>query len=127
MSDKIPAEYVPLPVSHRPKRVLLDLATVCNLRCPMSEVWGSDDENAINSVKGAMDVDAARRLLDEMTGTDMLIPPNLRGEPLMAPQIRQRFIDMKQRGLTVAMNTNGLKLTDEIAAFFVEIKVDSVG
>jgi len=126
LSDKIPADHIPLPVPHRPKRVLLDLATVCNLRCPMCEVWGSDDENAINSVKGVMEIDAARRLLDEMSGTDLLIQPALWGEPLMAPQIRQRIIDMKQRGLTVAMNTNGLKLTDEIAAFFVEIKLDSV-
>lgn len=126
MTDKIPANHIPLPVPHRPKRVLLDLATVCNLRCPMCTVWGSDDTAAVDSVKGAMSVDAARRLLDEMTGHDVMIQPNMWGEPLLAPEIRQRFIDMKQRGLTVAMNTNGLTLTDELAAFFVAIKLDSV-
>lgn len=110
----------------RPKRVLLDLATACNLRCPMCTVWGSGDENAIESVKGAMDVDAARRLLDEIVGTDILIQPNMWGEPLMAPRIRERLTDMKERGLTVAMNTNGLLLTDEMAAFLVEVGLDSV-
>jgi len=126
MTDEIPKHHVPLPVPRRPKRVLLDLASVCNLRCPMCSVWGSEDEVSIDSVKGTMRVDAARRLLDEMIGTDVMIQPSMWAEPLLAPDIRSRFIDMKQRGLTVAMNTNGLALTDELAAFFVEIKLDSV-
>lgn len=121
-----PGDRKPLPVPDMPQRVLLDLATRCNLRCPMCTVWGSGDAAAIDEVKGSMDLDAARRLLDEITGTAVLIQPNMWGEPLLAPKIRDRIIDMKSRGLTVAMNTNGLTLTEELARFFVEQKLDSI-
>ncbi len=124
--DPIPDDYVPLPVPDMPQRVLLDLATRCNLRCPMCTVWGSGDNDAIDAVKGSMDLDAARRLLDEITGTAVLIQPNMWGEPLLAPKIRERISDIKARGLTVAMNTNGLTLTEELARFFVEVKLDSI-
>ncbi|HZT52081.1 MAG TPA: radical SAM protein, partial [Stellaceae bacterium] len=124
--DPIPDDYVPLPVPDMPQRVLLDLATRCNLRCPMCTVWGSGDNDAIDAVKGSMDLDAARRLLNEITGTAVLIQPNMWGEPLLAPKIRERISDIKARGLTVAMNTNGLTLTEELARFFVEVKLDSI-
>jgi len=59
-------------------------------------------------------------------GTTALIQPNMWGEPLLAPKIRERIADIKGRGLTVAMNTNGLTLTEELARFFVEVKLDSI-
>jgi hypothetical protein len=34
----------PLPIPDLPERLLVDFATRCNLRCPMSPVWGPDDE-----------------------------------------------------------------------------------
>ena len=51
--------WKPLPVSEFPERVLIDYATKCNLRCPMCPVWGSEDNNAINSVKGIMNTEAS--------------------------------------------------------------------
>src|SRR5262245_23953671 len=56
----------PLPVSELPERVLIDYATKCNLRCPMCPVWGSEDNDAIDSVKGIMNADSSLRLLDEI-------------------------------------------------------------
>ena len=74
MIDYSNAEWVdpkfgwkPEAVTELPERVLIDFATKCNLRCPMCPVWGSDDNNAINSVKGVMQADAATRLLDEIS------------------------------------------------------------
>jgi len=118
--------WKPLPVTELPERVLLDLATKCNLRCPMCPVWGSADNDAIESVKGVMDLKASRRVLDEITAARPLIQPNMYGEPLLAPNLRERLADMKARGLTIAMNTNGLTLTDDLARFMVEVKVDSI-
>lgn len=118
--------WKPLPVPEKPPRVLLDLATKCNLRCPMCPVWGSDDNNAIDSVVGAMDLESSRRLLDELMSEKPLVQPNMYGEPLLAPKLRERIADMKSRGMSIAMNTNGLTLKDDLAAFFVEQKVDSV-
>lgn len=133
MRDWSKAEWVdpkynwkPLPLKELPERLLLDLATKCNLRCPMCTVWGSDDETAIDSVAGVMDLEASRRLLDEIMAAKPLIQPNMWGEPLMAPNLRQQIMDMKSRGMAVAMNTNGLTLTEDLAKFFVDQKVDSV-
>lgn len=133
MRDWSKAEWVdsahnwkPLPVPELPDRLLLDLATKCNLRCPMCPVWGSPDNDAIEMVKGVMDLEASRRLLDELMAVKPLVQPNMYGEPLLAPKLRERIADMKSRGMAVAMNTNGLTLTEDLAAFFVAQKVDSV-
>ncbi len=133
MGDWSSAEWVdpelhwkPLPVSELPGRVLLDLATTCNLRCPMCPVWGSEDEQAIDSVTGAMDLESSRRLLDEIMKAQPLIQPNMYGEPLLAPNLREQIMEMKSRGMAVAMNTNGLTLNESLAQFFVDQKVDSV-
>jgi len=109
-----------------PPRILMDLATKCNLRCPMCTVWGSKDNEAISAVTGVMDVAASRRLLDEVMSAKPLVQPNMYGEPLLAPNLRQQIIEMKKRGISVAMNTNGLTLNDDLALFFVEQEVDSV-
>lgn len=118
--------WKPLPVTDLPERVLIDYATKCNLRCPMCPVWGSDDNEAIESVKGIMSADNARRMLDEMMAAKPLAQPSIYGEPLLIPDLRERLTEMKSRGMTVALNTNGLTLTDEIAEFFVEAGLDSI-
>ena len=116
----------PLPVPEMPPRVLIDFATKCNLRCGMCPVWGSDDENAIGNVEGLMPLENARRLLDELMASKPLIHPCLYGEPLLAPHLRDHVMQAKAAGMPFAMNTNGLALTEDLAEFFVEQKVDSV-
>ena len=116
----------PLPVSELPERVLIDYATKCNLRCPMCPVWGSEDNNAIDSVKGIMNADASKRLLDEIAPAHPLVQPNMYGEPLLVPNLRERLREMKSRGIAVAFNTNGLTLDDDLARFMVEIELDSI-
>lgn len=133
MPDYSKAEWVdpalhwtPRPVSELPNRILLDLATHCNLRCPMCPVWGSDDTESIDSVRGVMDLEASRRLLDEVMAVRPLVQPSMYGEPLLAPKIREQLAEMKRRGLAVALNTNGLALTETMAQFFVETHIDAV-
>lgn len=123
---EIPADYVPLPVTDLPSRYLLDLATKCNLRCPMCPVWGSPDNDSIDSVKGVMDIAASKKILDEIMTAKPMLQPNMYGEPLLAPDIRGQVADMKKRGITVAMNTNGLVLTEDLMQFFVDVKLDSI-
>lgn len=134
MTDWTKAEWVdpahpwasPLPVPEIPPRLLLDFATRCNLRCPMCPVWGSEDNQAIDGVKGTMDLAAARRMLDEVMAARPMVAASNYGEPLLIPKMREAFRDLKSRDLPVVVNTNGLTLTDDIARFWVEIKVDSV-
>lgn len=133
MADWSRAEWVdqkynwkPRSVPELPGRILLDLATKCNLKCPMCVVWGSEDDESIESVTGVMSLEASRRLLDEVMEAAPLIQPNMWGEPLMSPNLREQILQMKKRGIAVAMNTNGLTLNEKLAQFFVEQKVDSV-
>src|SRR5438128_1318861 len=81
----------PLPVPEFPERLLVDFATRCNLRCPMCPVWGSDDERAIDEVRGIMDLAAARRMLDEVMGARPMVAPSVYGEPLLIPDLRSVF------------------------------------
>jgi MoaA/NifB/PqqE/SkfB family radical SAM enzyme len=134
MSDWAKAEWIdpalpwvdPLPVPEFPERLLVDFATRCNLRCPMCPVWGSEDERAIDEVKGVMDLAAARRMLDEVMAGRPMVAPSVYGEPLLIPDLKQIFTEIKQRGMPIAANTNGLTLTDDLAKFFVDLQVDSV-
>jgi MoaA/NifB/PqqE/SkfB family radical SAM enzyme len=118
--------WTPSPVSELPERLLIDFATKCNLRCPMCPVWGSDDNSAIDSVKGIMNADAASKLLDEIAPARPLIQPNMYGEPLLIPNLRERLRDMKARGIAIAFNTNGLTLDDDLAKIMVDIQLDSI-
>src|SRR5258707_7145395 len=133
MRDWSKAEWVdpkyswkPLPVPEMPERLLIDYATRCNLRCHMCPVWGLEDDNAIDNVKGIMNLDAARRMLDEFTTKRPMVAPSIYGEPLLIPNLREVLSDVKSRGMALALNTNGLTLTELIAEFLCEIKVDSV-
>ncbi|CAK0751909.1 SPASM domain-containing protein [uncultured Gammaproteobacteria bacterium] len=118
--------WQPLPVKPLPERLLIDYATRCNLRCPMCTVWGSKDEAAIDTLKGVMDAARSLALLDQVMPAKPLIQPNMYGEPLLIPDLKERIKEIKARGMAIAFNTNGLTLTEKIAAFVVESEVDSV-
>src|SRR5262245_26220063 len=116
----------PLPVSEFPERLLVDFATRCNLRCPMCPVWGSDDERAIDEVTGVMDLEAARRMLDQVMHARPMVAPSVYGEPLLIPDLKQVFAEIKRRGMPIVVNTNGLTLTEDLAKSFVDLQVDSI-
>lgn len=113
--------------SKLPKRILVDYATACNLRCPMCTVWGSGDDGKISEVEGVMDVAKSEEVLTQFLPDDIpLMQPNMYGEPLLVPDLIDRLSWLKTNGFPVALNTNGLTLTQEIAEKFVELEIDSV-
>jgi MoaA/NifB/PqqE/SkfB family radical SAM enzyme len=133
MRDWSKAEWIdpsynwkPLPVPELPERLLIDYATRCNLRCHMCPVWGIEDDQEIEQVEGIMNLDAARKILDEVVVAKPMVAPSVYGEPLLIPKMKEVFSDLKARGLPIAVNTNGLTLSEKIASFFVESQVDSI-
>lgn len=128
-TDKSPGEsagLVPLPVPDLPERLLVDFATRCNLRCPMCPVWGVEDDQLIEDVDGVIGVEASRKILDEVISASPMIAPSVYGEPLLIPNMMEIFSEIKSRGMPIALNTNGLTMSEKIAKFWVDIQVDSV-
>lgn len=104
-----------------PPRVIIDFAQKCNLRCGFCPVWGRDPL----ATEGLMGYQEALEIVRQLpAGT--VVSPSWYGEPLLIPYMRPIFEEMKARGHVVNLNTNGLTLTAEIAAFWCSIGVDSV-
>jgi MoaA/NifB/PqqE/SkfB family radical SAM enzyme len=118
--------WKPSQVPEMPPRVLIDFALKCNLRCGMCPVWGNDDKDGVEALKGLMSLENARRLIDEIAVAKPLVHPCLYGEPLLAPNLKEHIRQIKTSGMTFAMNSNGLSLTDEMATILVDEGVDSV-
>ena len=68
-------------------------SAICAALC--ARYGGSEDNNAIDSVKGVMDLEASKRLIEEMAPAHPLIQPNMYGEPLLVPNLRERLKDMR--------------------------------
>jgi radical SAM protein with 4Fe4S-binding SPASM domain len=113
-------------VPELPERYLLDLRSECNLACPMCLLHGSDDDEAKEGAIGKMEFDQATQILDEIKEVKPLIQPSMWGEPLLAKNLRDHLQNMKDRGISVCMNTNGLTLREPLARFFVEVGLDSI-
>lgn len=109
-----------------PERYLFDLRTECNLACPMCLLHGAPDSPEKEAAIGKMGVERSRKLLDEIMVAKPLIQPTMWGEPLLAKDLKEQLRMMKERGIAVAMNTNGLTLREEMCRFFVETKLDSI-
>src|SRR5438477_1972839 len=121
------APQTPLPVPELPPRVLFDLVTDCNLKCPMCIVHGATDDPRLQAyLKKSMSLEDAKRVLDEIMAARPLVMPSMWSEPTMSPTFKEHVQQMKSAGLTTAMNTNGLKMNADLAQFLVDIKFDSV-
>ena len=118
--------WKPLPVPDLPDRLLVDFATRCNLRCPMCPVWGVADDDQIEPLKGVMDLAAARKMLDAFTTVKPMVAPSIYGEPFLIPNVREVLSEVKKRGMALALNTNGLSLSESLCKFVCDIEVDSI-
>ena len=112
-----------------PERLLLDLRTECNLNCPMCLLHGDIrelDADKKEAAIGKMELEQATSLLDEIMSARPLIQPSMWGEPLLAKDLKEHIKGMKDRGIAVCFNTNGLTLREHHVEFFVENKLDSM-
>ena len=117
-----------LKVPDLPPRLLLDLqGGYCNLKCPKCFVHGEENSpETMKILRGRMPLEEAQKILDEVITAKPMIQPNLWTEPLLAKNFQEHLRQMKERGMAVSLNTNGLLLDEKMGAFFVEIKLDSI-
>lgn len=120
-------EHKPLPVRELPSRVLMDLRTDCNLKCPMCIVHGGTDDPRLQSyLRRDFPLDEAKKVFDEVMFAQPMVQPSLWTEPTLSRDFKAYISAMKERGIPVTMNTNGLTLREELAEFLVEIEFDSI-
>jgi len=90
----------------------------------MCPIWG-ETENDTENVKGIMSLENARKILDEVMAAKPLVHPALYGEPTLAPAFKEIIKDCHSKGMTVAINSNGLAINKQLAEYIVKY-VDSI-
>lgn len=101
----------------------IEVTSVCNLKCHFCATTFRG--KAIK--KGFISYDIVKKVIDEGTcGNDLYgVKFNIRGEPLVHPQIHEFVKYAKRKGLIdVYFNTNALLLDDEMARKLIESGLD---
>ncbi len=110
-----------------PARMIMDLRTDCNLKCPMCVVHGDPDDPKLKGfLRRDTDMEKVSRVLDEVMAARPLFMPSLWSEPLLAKNFKAYVKGVQERGMSVAMNTNGLTLREPLAQFLVDIELDAI-
>jgi len=127
-----------------PTFVQLRVTNLCNLRCKMCGQWGDtgifrSHSGSAGATDGALERERIReligakrqlalsdyvRLLDELAPSRPIISL-FGGEPLLYPDIVPLIAEIKRRGLTCTIITNGGRL-EQLARDLVESGIDSI-
>ncbi|HLP97547.1 MAG TPA: radical SAM/SPASM domain-containing protein [Sideroxyarcus sp.] len=119
--------------SDYPLLVDIELASICNLTCPMCYTITEEFKQQVNTTR--MDFDLYKRIIDEIGGKVPAIRLSLRGEPTLHTKIVECIEYAKAKGIReVSMLTHGGKLKlpyfEKIARAgidWITISVDGVG
>ena len=112
-----------LKVSDYPLLVDIELASVCNLRCPMCYTITPQFKQKVNAK--LMDWELYTKIIDEISGKVKAIRLSLRGESFL----HKKFIDCikyaKSKGIKeVSSLTSGSKLNPEFTAKAIDAGID---
>lgn len=94
----------------------LELLPLCNMSCDMCYIKKSKKEVACEG--GLRSVEEWIQLGQEMAKAGVLFLLLTGGEPLMFPEFRKLYIELKRLGMILTINTNGTLLNREWADFF---------
>ncbi len=98
----------------------LELLPLCNLNCKMCYVRLSKSEMEAQGRLRTWEewLDVAR----QMKANGVLFLLLTGGEPLMYPNFRELFVELKKMGMILTINTNGTLLDEDWAKFFAQYK-----
>lgn len=114
-------------VPEMPPRMIMDLRTDCNLKCPMCIVHGEPDNPKLKDfLKKDVDLDNAFKVLEEVAPYKPMWQASLWSEPLLAKAFKPFAKRLKELGMTLALNTNGLSIRESLADFLIEIDTDAI-
>lgn len=98
----------------------LELLPICNMNCDMCYVRLSHTE--AEKKGGLHTADEWINLGREMQKAGVLFLLLTGGEPLLFPDFKRLYLELKQMGIVLTINTNGTLLDEEWADFFAENK-----
>ena len=102
--------------ARRPLNGSLELLPLCNMNCDMCYIRLSRSEM---EQKGSLhSADKWIRLGEEMKKAGVLFLLLTGGEPLMFPDFKSLYLELKRLGMILTINTNGTLLDEEWADFF---------
>ncbi len=119
-------------VSDYPLLVDIELASVCNLKCPMCYTITDEFKKKVNAK--LMDCELFVKIIDEIKGKVPAIRLSLRGEPMLHKQFIECISYAKNSGIKeVSFLTNGSKLDKEnfikimeAGADWITISIDGI-
>lgn len=110
-------------VSDYPQLVDLELASVCNLKCPMCYTISPEFREKVNTK--LMDFELFKKVIDEIGGKVPALRLSLRGEATLHKQFIECIAYAKQSGIReVSTLTHGGKLTPEFFGRMVDAGID---
>ena len=100
----------------------VEVTSDCNLKCPFC----ATTFRGKRIKKGFMTLDTVKKIIDEGVSNNLYgVKFNIRGEPLLHPQIHEFISYAKQKGLIdVYFNTNALLLSEDVSARLIEAGLD---
>ena len=109
-------------VGEFPLFIDVEVTSACNLRCPFCATTYRDKDIA----KGFMSFEVLKKIIDEGAGKGLYgVKFNIRGEPLLHPQIHEFVQYAKQQGLVdIYFNTNAMLLTEEMGRKLIDAGLD---
>jgi len=102
----------------------VEVTSICNLKCPFCATTFRGDKIK----RGYMSFEVLKRIIDEGADNDLYgVKFNIRGEPLLNPQIDKFVKYAKDKGLIdVYFNTNGMLLTEEMSKRLIDAGLDRI-
>jgi len=100
----------------------IEVTSICNLQCPFCATTYRND----SIKKGFITFDMVKKIVDEGADNNLYgVKFNIRGEPLLHPQISDFVSYAKNKGLIdVYFNTNAILLTEEVSRKLIDTGLD---
>ncbi|MDY0116713.1 MAG: radical SAM protein [Sulfurimonadaceae bacterium] len=118
--SKFPTEQI---VSEYPLLVDVELASVCNLKCPMCYTITDEFKEKVNAK--LMDFELFKKIIDEIAGKVPALRLSLRGESTLHPKLTECIQYAKDKGIKeISFLTNGSKLELEYFKKIVDAGID---
>jgi radical SAM protein with 4Fe4S-binding SPASM domain len=110
-----------------PNKILIGIQEGnCNLKCPKCHTHGNTIVSENERPGGVMSLEDFQKIVKEIKSFHPRVAPQTWDEPLLTPNFFSYLQILKENGLVVTMDTNGLLLTEVAMNKLINLSVDSI-